>query len=99
MFILLPFNFASEYAIRKDQAKWTGWNWVHQLLLHGENLLGKIIDTEKENTEASSDTTKENGLEINAEKTKYMSMHCEQSSVCQIQTSVYSWQTFWAITL
>jgi hypothetical protein len=52
--------------------------------------LGKIIDTEKENTEASSDTTKENGLEINAEKTKYMSMHCEQSSVCQIQTSVYS---------
>ena len=74
------FNFASEYAIGKNQAKWREWKWMYQFLLRGENLLGEIIDTEIENGEASSDTTKESGLEISARNTKYMSMHCEQNA-------------------
>ena len=53
---------------------------MYQFLLRGENLLGEIIDTEIENGEASSDTTKESGLEISARNTKYMSMHCEQNA-------------------
>jgi hypothetical protein len=36
------------------------------------NLLRDIIDTIKKNTETLSDTSKEVGLEINIEKTKYM---------------------------
>jgi hypothetical protein len=42
--------------------------------------LGEVINTEKENTEVSLDTTKESGLETGAEKTKYMSMYCEQNA-------------------
>lgn len=53
---------------------------VSAILLCGENLLGEITDTEIENREASLDTTKESGLEISAENTKYMSMHCEQNA-------------------
>jgi hypothetical protein len=49
-------------------------------LLHDENLLGEIINTEIEKTEVSLDTTKESGLEIGAEKTKYVSMYCEQNA-------------------
>jgi hypothetical protein len=36
------------------------------------NLMGDIIDVMKKNTETLTDTSKEIGLEINIEKTKYM---------------------------
>jgi hypothetical protein len=47
---------------------------THQLLAYADdvNLLGDDIDTIKENRETLIDASKEVGLEINAEKTKYM---------------------------
>jgi uncharacterized protein YabE (DUF348 family) len=47
---------------------------THQLLAYGDdvNLLGDNIDTLKRNTETLIDTSREVGLEINVEKTKYM---------------------------
>jgi hypothetical protein len=43
------------------------------------NLLGDNIDTMKENTETLIDASKEVGLEINVEKTKYMLLSCHQN--------------------
>jgi hypothetical protein len=49
-------------------------NRTHQLLAYADNvnLLGDNIDTIKKNTEILIDASKEVGLEINVEKTKYM---------------------------
>jgi hypothetical protein len=46
----------------------------HQLLVYAGdvNLLGDNIDTIKKNTKTLIDVSKEVGLEINVEKTKYM---------------------------
>jgi hypothetical protein len=42
------------------------------------NIVELNIDTVKKNTEASLDASKEVGLEVNPEKTKYMLMSCSQ---------------------
>jgi hypothetical protein len=49
-------------------------NGTHQLLAYADdvNLLGDNIDNIKKNTETLIDASKEVGLEINVEKTKYM---------------------------
>jgi hypothetical protein len=70
------FNFALEYAIRKVQENQVGLklNGTHQLLAYTNdvNLLGDNIDIIRNNTETLIDASKEVGLEINVQKTKYM---------------------------
>jgi hypothetical protein len=49
-------------------------NGTHRLLTYSDDvsLLGDNIDTIKKNTETVIDASKEVGLEINVEETKYM---------------------------
>jgi hypothetical protein len=74
----LLFNFASEYAIRRVQVNQDGLklNGTHQLLAYADdvNILGRSLQTVKENAEALVVATEEIGLEVNADKTKYMVM-------------------------
>jgi hypothetical protein len=74
----LLFSFALEYVIRKVQENQVGLklNGRHQLMLM---LIGDNIDTIKKNTETLIDASKEVGLEISIEKTKYMLLSRHQN--------------------
>jgi hypothetical protein len=56
-------------------------NGTHQLLVYADdvNLLGDNIDTIKKSMETLIDASKEVGLQINAEKTKYMLLSRHQN--------------------
>jgi hypothetical protein len=56
-------------------------NETHQLLAYADdvNLLGDNIDKVKKNTENLTDASKEVGLEIKTEKTKYMFLSRHQT--------------------
>ena len=80
----LLFNFALEYAIRRVQVKQDGLklNGTHQLLAYADdvNILGGGIHTLQENAEALVAVTREIGLEVSADKTKYMVMSQDQNA-------------------
>ena len=77
---LLPllFNFGLEYAIRRVHVNQESLklNGTHQLLVYANdvNILGGSVHTIKENAETLVVASKEIGLEVNADKTKYMVM-------------------------
>jgi hypothetical protein len=72
----LLFNFALKYAIRKVQENEAGLklNGRHLILSYGNDvdLLGNDTEIIKRNTETLIDASKEVGLEVNVEKTRYM---------------------------
>jgi hypothetical protein len=57
-------------------------NGTHQLLAYADdvNILGGSIHSLKENAEALVAATRENGLVVSADKTKYMGMSCDQNA-------------------
>jgi len=74
----LLFNFAEQYVINGVQVNQDGLklNGTYQLLVYADdvNILGGSVHTVKENAEASVVASMEIGLEVNADKTKYMVM-------------------------
>jgi sorting nexin-29 len=80
----LLFNFALEYVIRRVPANNEGFklNGTYQLLVYADdvNILGGSMHAIKKNTEASLVNSKDIGLEINAEKTKYTVMSQDQNA-------------------
>jgi hypothetical protein len=73
----LPFSFSLEYSIKKVQENQVRLkpNGAHQLLTYADNvnLLDDNINTIKKITETLIDGSKEVGLEVNTEKTKFLS--------------------------
>ena len=79
----LLFKFALEYAIRSVHVNQDGvkLNGTHQLLVYADdNMLGRSINTLMENAEALVVASKETGLEVNADNTKYMVMFRDQNA-------------------
>jgi hypothetical protein len=80
----LLFNFVLEWAIRRVQVNQDGLklNGTYQFLAYADdvNILGGNVHVVKKNTEALVAATKEIGLEVNADKTKYMVMSRDQNA-------------------
>jgi hypothetical protein len=80
----LIFNFTLQYAIRSVQVNQDGLklNGTHQLVVYADdvNILGGSVHTVKENAEVLLAASKEIGLEVNADKTKYMIVSRDQNA-------------------
>ena len=76
------FNFASEYAIRRVQVNQDGFklNGTHPDSVYADdfNILGGSVHTIQKHINTLVSTIKENGLEVNADKTKYTAMSRDQ---------------------
>jgi len=80
----LFFNFALEIAIRRVEVNEGGLklNGTHQFLAYADdvNILGGSIHTLKENAKSLVAATREIGLEVSGDKTKYMVMSRDQNA-------------------
>jgi hypothetical protein len=80
----LLFNVTLACVIRKVQKNQVGLklNGTHQFLAYADdvNLQGDNMDTINKNTETLTDASKEVGLEVNIEKTKYMLVSHDQNA-------------------
>ena len=80
----LLFNFALDYAIKRVRVNQEGLkiNGTHWFLVYADdvNILEGSVHTIKKNAEALVVATKEIGLEVKADKTKYMVMSREQTA-------------------
>jgi hypothetical protein len=78
----LLLNFALVYAVRRVQVNQEGLklNGTHQLLVYADdiNILGGSVHNIKKRSENLMVAIKENGLEVNADKTEYMIMSRDQ---------------------
>jgi hypothetical protein len=74
----IAFQYSLEYAVRKVQGNEVSFelNGTLHLLVYADdvNLLDDSTNTIKENTETLLEASRDTGLEINVEKTKYMIM-------------------------
>ena len=78
-------NFAFQYAIRRVQVNHDGLKLIgtHKLRVYSDGVFKKLDGsghTIKKNTEALVVASKETGLEVNANKTKYMVMSRDQNA-------------------
>jgi hypothetical protein len=80
----LLFNFVLENAIRRVQVNQDGMklNGTHQLPAYDDddNILGGSVHAIQENAVTLVVASKETGLEVNADKTKYMVMSRERNA-------------------
>jgi hypothetical protein len=80
----LLFNLVLEYAIRRVQVNQNGFkmNGTHQLLVYADdvNVLGLSVHTIQVNTEALVVAGREIGLDVNADKNKYIVMSRDQNA-------------------
>ena len=92
----LLFNCALEYSIRRVQVNQDGLklNGIHQLLFSADdvNLLGGSVHTIQKNAEDLVVASKETGIEVNADKTKYMAMSRDQNTGRNIKTDNSSFE-------
>jgi len=84
VFMTLLLNFPLEYTIRRVQVYQDGLqlNDTGQLLVYADdiNILGGSIHIIKENAKALVVASKEFGLEVNADKIKYVVMSLDQNA-------------------
>jgi hypothetical protein len=77
-------KFALEYAIKrvKENQDVLNSNGTHQFLAYADdvNIFGGRVHTVKENAKVSVVATKDIGLEVNADKNKYMAMTRERNA-------------------